>query len=796
LFRVAALPRARLAVLARLGAGVVAGLALAAPQLLLSASMVTQSLRSSYDLGYARSGQFTPIELLGLLYPYIEGHGWGERFYSFATLCPQTNLYRTIALYVGTAPLLIAVLAPIICRGAARRIVVFFWLTALLQIAFALGEYTPVHLLAFHLPVLGSFRHPDRATFQVALAVAVSVGIALHVLIQRTGYYRQVLSALAGAALVAAVVWLTAHAQMWNQVLCFPPWISAIRLSLPNVYIPLIFLVAAAAALTLCIWRPLRLALPWVIFLLWCVDMYAVARQFVPASELSYEGLRTAIAMRTPKGTTLSRTVSFSQTSMRVPAARMGANTFQITAQHPVLAQYATFPLLDWVVFAGVRDAGIIHDYRFFHAHQFFRHADVRFADYCDAYFNKPVTLATGARGFEAPDCLGRVFLTTNVIVFPNLASIAEAVCSNQMHWPTPDTVAVLMQDPALTGWSDEFQGDATGTCALLEYTPSRVLVRAQVSAPMLLVLGDYWYGDWHATLNGQPVPIVRVDGMLRGVLLPAGEHRVVFFYRSSVFLYGCGILGLAVLFLCLMPRFLRNRATALPHAHPRGTHIVLRVGERVVWYTGFVLMCLALIAGLPEQGLRFYRTPAGTNVPSYVIAPLTKQVLHVTPQNPHAIGASFYSNVIYGMSITASRLETNTTPCLLFDCMNGQWDLPTAEIYKQVTTRPRRYRAAFIVETNQVRSCIRLLCMETNGTISVQNATVGPIGPLGALAINVAKNLTPFYSIWLVLVIPGTLYLIVMRTEPFDVAAALASADPRQDSPCTPGGPPSGPPS
>ncbi|GEM_PF-2503679 len=771
LWRLWALHRHRLACMALVCGGVGCGFALAAPQLLLSASMVAQSLRSSFDLGFARSGQFTPSELLGFIYPYIEGHGWGAPVYAFARLTEHVNLYRTIALYMGSSPLLLGVIAPVLCRGAARRLVVFFWVSALLQLAFSLGEYTPVHLLAFHVPLLGSFRHADRGTCQIAFAVAVAAGMTLHQLTLREGWARQVIACVTSLLLVAVVIFLTAHAEQWNQLLIFPEWTTHIRLTLPNVYIPLIFMVATVALLALAIWRPFRVWLPLCVLLLWGVDMRAVARQFVPASELSYAALTQAVALRPPKGTTRGRVISYSQTSMRVPAAGMSVNTFQVVSQNPFVAQYATFPLLDWNVFAGVRDAGIINSPRFFHAARFFSHADVRYADYRDDYFCTPTSLVTGNHGFEATQCLGRVFLTTSALVFPNLASIAEAMCATNIAWPTPATIAVVVDDPALASWPEELSPDATGSCAITDYTPNKVTVRVATSAPMLLVLGDFWYSDWRATLDGTRVPIARADGMLRAVLVPEGTHTVVFFYHSTAFVYGGGIALVALSLLVAVPR-LRQRMTSAgtstrATAGSRCWQTLARWLEAFACYTGVLLACIAFTVGIPEQGLRVYTTARRTDLPSYTFAVSTNAVMEVRPEQAHALAAAFYSNCVYGMTITAWRKETNAAPALLFDCMNAQWDFATAELYKHVTTRPRTYRNAFVVDTNQVRSCVRLLCMETNGTICVQNATVIPIGPGTSLAINIAKNLTVFYTIWLVLVTAGLFYLVVTRHRP-----------------------------
>jgi hypothetical protein len=48
---------------------------------------------------------------------------------------------------------------------------------------------------------------------------------------------------------------------------------------------------------------------------------------------------------------------------------------------------------------------------------------------------------------------------------------------------------------------------------------------------PTLLVMNDRYDSSWRATIDGKPAPMLRVNGMLRGLLLPRGVHRARFVY-------------------------------------------------------------------------------------------------------------------------------------------------------------------------------------------------------------------------------------------------------------------------
>ena len=47
-----------------------------------------------------------------------------------------------------------------------------------------------------------------------------------------------------------------------------------------------------------------------------------------------------------------------------------------------------------------------------------------------------------------------------------------------------------------------------------------------------LLVFTDSWAPGWSATIDGAPVPVLRVNNAIRAVMAPAGEHSLVWHYR------------------------------------------------------------------------------------------------------------------------------------------------------------------------------------------------------------------------------------------------------------------------
>ncbi len=63
--------------------------------------------------------------------------------------------------------------------------------------------------------------------------------------------------------------------------------------------------------------------------------------------------------------------------------------------------------------------------------------------------------------------------------------------------------------------------------------------MQADSPADDRLILTDLMYPGWRVTINGQPAQPLTIDGMLRGVDVPAGSHTVVWSYHPRSFYWG-----------------------------------------------------------------------------------------------------------------------------------------------------------------------------------------------------------------------------------------------------------------
>ena len=103
--------------------------------------------------------------------------------------------------------------------------------------------------------------------------------------------------------------------------------------------------------------------------------------------------------------------------------------------------------------------------------------------------------------------------------------------------------------------------GDADGTDAVKigKYEPNAIELSAQASRGALLVLSETYYPGWKAWLDDRPAPIYATDIALRGVLVPAGAHRIRMEFRPAILSVSLGI-SLATAILLAFSAFLYRR--------------------------------------------------------------------------------------------------------------------------------------------------------------------------------------------------------------------------------------------
>jgi len=89
-----------------------------------------------------------------------------------------------------------------------------------------------------------------------------------------------------------------------------------------------------------------------------------------------------------------------------------------------------------------------------------------------------------------------------------------------------------LHNTAVVEGWSNETSKFSGGSVEIVNYQENTVTIDTKSVNSAFLVLTDTFYPTWHVTIDGKEGKIYRTDYNFRGVLLPKGNHHVIFLDR------------------------------------------------------------------------------------------------------------------------------------------------------------------------------------------------------------------------------------------------------------------------
>lgn len=225
----------------------------------------------------------------------------------------------------------------------------------------------------------------------------------------------------------------------------------------------------------------------------------------------------------------------------------------------------AAYGLEDWFGHDGLYPARMI---RFNQAHgtdawgkaeplrsiQYFtRNPDVKRQSAVDKMHDlERVAIKDGVEVYRNPNALPRAFLVGQVQVVSDFDEMLAIMRSDDYD---PGRVALTESPPS--GKLPDSRSDNLGAAEVVEWTSTKVTVRAEAHQDCVLVLADAYYPGWGATMDGQPAEIFPVYHIYRGLLLGPGQHTVEYTYAPWTFRLGMAVsvtslvaAGLAAIFL------------------------------------------------------------------------------------------------------------------------------------------------------------------------------------------------------------------------------------------------------
>jgi hypothetical protein len=106
-------------------------------------------------------------------------------------------------------------------------------------------------------------------------------------------------------------------------------------------------------------------------------------------------------------------------------------------------------------------------------------------------------------------------------------------------------TTAVLDKSKLLENSNFIFEKDLTASIKLIKYDVTELIYQSKSTKEQFAVFSEIYYKDgWNAYVDGKLTPHFRVNYVLRGMKIPAGDHKIEFKFEPKVIQQG-GLISL-----------------------------------------------------------------------------------------------------------------------------------------------------------------------------------------------------------------------------------------------------------
>jgi hypothetical protein len=133
------------------------------------------------------------------------------------------------------------------------------------------------------------------------------------------------------------------------------------------------------------------------------------------------------------------------------------------------------------------------------------------------------------------PYAMGNVWFVSNIKTVKNADEELEALKTFD-----PTTTALVDQRFKPLVANENYRIDESGKIEITEYQPNYLKYSFYAANEQFVVFSEVYYAEgWNASIDGKPVPHARVNYMLRGLTVPAGEHTIEFKFEPKSYYTG-----------------------------------------------------------------------------------------------------------------------------------------------------------------------------------------------------------------------------------------------------------------
>ncbi len=523
----------------------IAGIAMTAIPVLLSVQLAMLSNRPEVLLPEALQASLHPSNLANALFANVFGsHApgyayWGPHYSIVPDVAATDGSFNYI--FAGAAPMLLLLWLGVAGGRLGSRGIRLLSVMLLVALMFTLGRYTPLFPFVFeHVPGFSYFRRPVDATFVMVFLSAVLCG---HLLADYVARGAPTLRPLPLALLVSALIAIGVSA--WSILGMSKHQNDAVW----SVALGMVPIMATVAALYF--WRaPERRCIAASCLVLVAAGellFWNAASRLNADSIKNYEMLERTTAEDADAMRLLGVEIARRHTEgarPRVEIVGLGGQWQNLSMIRKIEATTGYNPLRIGIYdrYVSPSETGWLASARRFPAS--FNGYDCALAQALGLEYlviDRPIDelkqmrrpsrlepLMAGPRVwiYRIPGAMPRVKFSSRIRIADLDATRSDGQLVNP---PQRDEVVIDTETPpTVPAWLGALN-QAASSAKIKSWRPGEIVVEVNAAGAGVLVLHDTYYPGWTATIDGNPVPILRAEVLFRGVEVPAGLRTVVF---------------------------------------------------------------------------------------------------------------------------------------------------------------------------------------------------------------------------------------------------------------------------
>ncbi|MCL5798006.1 MAG: YfhO family protein [Patescibacteria group bacterium] len=441
---------------------------------------------------------------------------------------PSTNNYWGIWNYgefigfIGILPLILALYA-LVFRYSKKAL--FFSTVFFLSLIFSLPNVFSMLPFSLHLPLLSSSQ-PTRLMFLVDFSLSILAAFGFDNLSSDKNI-RKILWVLIPVAVVFILLWIF--------VLKFPLFnlnISAadISVSKRNLFLPsIVYLFSAILLLGIASMKMNnKIPLFFLLIIIFIAEIFRFGWKFTPFSKSEF--------LYPP--TTITNFIKKDKNNFRMMTTdrRIMPPNFSVYYELQDVAGYDPLYLLSYNRFAASWGRGKTDiDAASFNRIVTPSNYDSFFSDLLGVKYIMSFGPLKSAK-LKHIMTEGNTYLYENKKVFPRAFFVGNIVFASnpQEEMDKMYSLADNLRNTAVLNKNVKIKPQKKGLeddkAEIVHYEANDVQIKVVTTAERLMVLTDIYYPSWKASIDGRPAEILKADFLLRAIVVPKGEHTIMFY--------------------------------------------------------------------------------------------------------------------------------------------------------------------------------------------------------------------------------------------------------------------------